>query len=88
VKANLDELGLQNEVLHQQTRRFIAAAGCGATYCSKPWAETARYSFRSFHCRRYLVSASFKPRSATTPPSCASLLTRMNARSSKLISPN
>src|SRR3546814_11503200 len=26
VKASLDELGLQNEVLQQQTRRFIAAA--------------------------------------------------------------
>src|SRR3546814_15354883 len=26
VKASLDELGLQNEVMQQQTRRFIAAA--------------------------------------------------------------
>jgi hypothetical protein len=31
--------------VQQQTRRFIAAARRGATFCSKPWAETARYSF-------------------------------------------
>src|SRR3546814_10812546 len=54
--------------------------GCGATFCSKPRAETARYSSRPFHCRRCLISASFRPRSATTPPSCASPLTRSEER--------
>src|SRR3546814_17522739 len=65
VKASLDELGLQNEVLQQQTRRFIASARLrrhvplGRASCRATLFQYVYLSFVSFSLQKIFFSLFF-----------------------------
>ena len=88
VKASLDELGLQNEVLQQQTRRFIAAARLRRHVLLKALGGNGEVQLPPVPLSPLPDLGQLQTTIRNYAAECASPLTRMNARSSKPISPS